>query len=204
MQFQFNRDSDSYYSNEITSYNSSAMLAGLRTKLLLFAIDMVSTIIDYYAMIGVVASIFFTVTQDPFNYAQAQIPTFVNRELRSFVVGVDCNSQCVGRYGYICTCMHEYKRRVVAWFYRWHDTPDADDWAECITRFKLLSVPSHKLVLSDGEAVIVEIDIGFNKSMRRVYSESCDLDDIPEYSRIPIGGLLPGRLISDARAQVCK
>ena len=177
------------------------MLSGLLTKISLFAIDMVSAIIDYYNMIGMAVSIFFTITQDPFSYARAQIPTFVNRGLGSFVVEVDCNSQCVSEHGYICTCRHEYKRRVVAWFYRWHDTPDADDWAECITRFNLLSVPSHKLVSSDGDAVIVDIDIGLNKNMRRVYSESCDIDDIPEYSRIPMGGLLPDRLISDARAQ---
>jgi hypothetical protein len=41
----------------------------------------------------------------------------------------------------------ERERRIVAWFYRWHDTPTEGDWRRCLARFGLSRVPSFTLVV---------------------------------------------------------
>ncbi len=50
-----------------------------------------------------------------------------------------------------------FDSRLVAWFYRWHDTPTLDDWRACLALAGCSVVPLHALALPRGGRVFVDV-----------------------------------------------
>jgi hypothetical protein len=97
----------------------------------------------------------------------------------------------------------ERERRIVSWFYRWHDTPEISDWIACMARFGLASPPDHTIRLytptgMTSDRVIVAIDVV--DGMRTLSYIGADTTQAHPRGRITLGGLLPERLIRDAMA----
>jgi len=95
----------------------------------------------------------------------------------------------------------ERDRRIVSWFYRWHDTPTDEAWQDCLTRFKLPCPPPHGFKLTTGDVVevlnITLKDVGISGCRTVAYSPSGETGE-PRKKNTPLGGLKPSRLISDA------
>ena len=175
----------------------------------LAALDALGWLLTLYAGAGRWLSAIFTVRWDPLGRSQRLIPIRgVRRGPRAFSVG-----------GGAC----ERERRVVAWFYRWHEAPDDDDWRACLARFGLAACPAHTLLLDGDVDRAVEVaEIRLGEAGRRgartvVATSAARLAPGPHEAVLgagdagatgvaavsgptPISGLSPARLIRDALA----
>lgn len=161
-----------------------------RAEWRLAALDALGWLLALYAAAGRWLSAIFTVRWDPLGRSRRPIPTRAPRGPRAFTVGA----------------ASERERRVVAWFYRWHETPDDDDWRACLALFGLAAVPAHYLLLEGGRSVeVAEIRLGEGggRGSRTVAYDDATVDGRggPRVTGpTPIGGLSPARLIKDASA----
>lgn len=173
----------------------------------LAALDALGWLLALYAGAGRWLSAIFTVRWDPLGRSRQLIPLRgIRRGPRAFSVGGGAS---------------ERERRVVAWFYRWHEAPDDDDWRACLARFGLAACPTHTLLLEgdlDRAVKVAEIRLGgagsrgertvVATSAARLASsgEAAEGGDagatrvIPVSGPTPISGLSPARLIKDALA----
>ncbi len=172
----------------------------------LAALDALGWLLALYAGAGRWLSAIFTVRWDPLGRSRQLIPLRgIRRGPRTFSVAGGAN---------------ERERRVVAWFYRWHEAPDDDDWRACLARFGLAACPTHTLLLDgdlDRAVEVAEIRLGGGgrRGERTVVATSAarlassgeaagvDVGDTgvaPVSGPTPISGLSPARLIKDALA----
>lgn len=90
----------------------------------------------------------------------------------------------------------DYTRRIITWFYYFHQDPDESDWADFLQRFQLDNVPPHYISCSDGVTILVsDITLG---NMNYRGTRTVSYNDFVESGYIKMGGLTPARLISDA------
>lgn len=101
--------------------------------LALFALDAASAALGAARWL---ASI-FTVWCDPFGRSRTPI------RLRG---------RCLYSAFRVAAASSERKRRIVSWFYRWHEAPGEADWRACLALFRLGAPPEHTLHLEGGEA----------------------------------------------------
>jgi len=160
-------------------------------RLRFVSLDVLGWLLAFYMDAGCRLSSIFTVRWDPLGRSQLPIPTRGGPEIpQTFTV--DAAS--------------EHERRIVAWFYLWHETPDDDDWRACLTRFGLAACPAHTLLLGGGRSVkVLKIRLGSrgDRGARTIaYNDAAT--DVPGAVHMtgstPIGGLSPARLIKDAFA----
>lgn len=163
-------------------------------KLRFIALDILGWLLAFHVGAGRRLSSIFTVHWDPLDRSRLPIPTRGGPEI-PLTFTVDADS--------------EHERRIVAWFYLWHETPDDDDWRACLARFGLAACPAHTLLLGGGHSVkVLKIRLGSNGDRgARTIAYNDATTDVPGTIRIismtgltPIGGLSPARLIKDALA----
>ena len=161
-------------------------ISSLRCWCRLAILDALGWILALYASAGRRLGAVFTVRWDPLDRSHQPVPTLARGAPRAFTVGAD----------------DEYERRIVAWFYRWHEAPDDDDWHTCLAMFELSAVPAHRLLLEGGRSVeIAEIRLGAGGSRgcrSLVHYDAEGGRSTPVIGPTPIGGLSPARLIKDA------
>jgi hypothetical protein len=160
----------------------------------LAALDALGWVLAFYVDIGRALSATFTVRWDPLGRSRLPISAHGTppRGPQTFVVGA----------------ADERSRRVVAWFYRWHKTPDDGEWRACLARFGLAACPSHTLLFETGRSVeVTEIRLGegFGRGSRTIAYNTAALTADgqragPITGPTPIGGLSPARLLKDASA----
>ena len=154
------------------------------------ALDTLGWLLTLYAGVSRWLSATFTVRWDPLGYSRQPIPTHSAKD--TFTVG----TLAAGTAG-------ERERRIVAWFYRWHETPDDDDWRACLALFQLATCPAHTLRLESPphrrgvEVEVAEIWLGgaAGRGSRTVAGARARIS-----GPTPLGGLSPARLIKDAGA----
>ena len=184
-----------------------AQPSGAKAAWCLAALDALGWLLALYAGAGRWLSAIFTVRWDPLGRSRQLIPLRgIRRGPRTFSVAGGAS---------------ERERRVVAWFYRWHEAPDDDDWRACLARFGLAACPAHTLLLEgarDRAVEVAEIRLGGGgrrgertvvaTSAARLASsgEAAEGGDAgatgmaPVSGPTPISGLSPARLIKDALA----
>jgi hypothetical protein len=81
----------------------------------------------------------------------------------------------------------EYQKRVVAWFYRWHETPSVQDWQLYLAKVGMPRVPVHALHVMGRPLIWVNIDLNDGGGSRTLKSGGEPIYDSP----IPVGGLAP-------------
>lgn len=94
---------------------------------------------DAWRSVSMTASAACTVACDPLGRSAEELPLLGGRRR-------------LGKYtGFTVQCGCPASQRIVAWFYRWHREPTAEDWAACCERFSLERPPSHVLDLAGGK-----------------------------------------------------
>ena len=155
----------------------------------LMAIDILGWLITLYTAAGLWLSAIFTVRWDPLGRSRALI--WLQGRGGPRAVQVDGAAT-------------ERERRVVAWFYRWHDTPDDDDWRRCLARFALAAPPRHTLLVFRAdervEVAITRLGKGSTRGERTVVHSrgAASGPARPIAGLIPLGGLTVERLLKDA------
>lgn len=148
-------------------------MANMYNAMLIF-LDVLAWIFNIYTIIGKELAVIFTVYWDPFG--RSYYPIY-------------CNSKY-----YVIGAHNERNRRIVAWFYRWHDIPDDDDWQSCIDRFNLLACPSHYfIIIHTGDIIMLEKIImgsGCNRGSRTIIVNGKQVNEVT-----PFGGLIPARIM---------
>jgi hypothetical protein len=92
-----------------------------------WCLDALGALLAAHRRLGLEVSAACTVTWDPLGRSRRAIP----------LGGVDAYDAFK-----VTAAPSERARRAVAWFYRWHDAPDDDDWRRCLARFGLSAVPA--------------------------------------------------------------
>jgi hypothetical protein len=158
-------------------------------------LDVLGVLLALGAAIGQTVAATFTVRWDPLQRSREQIRLRSRGEPFAFLV------EDAG--------LSARERRVVSWFYRWHDAPDIADWRACITRFDLATPPVHTLRLcsrtgTTAQRVVISIDIDAKTRTLSFLGEgnAHALDETR--GKIPLGGLTPERLVKDAMAARAK
>jgi hypothetical protein len=181
-------------------------LAKAKAAWFLAALDALGWLLALYVGTGRWLSAIFTVRWDPLGRSRQLIPLRgIRRGPRSFSIAGGTS---------------ERERRIVAWFYRWHEAPDDDDWRACLARFGLAACPAHMLLLEgDLDRAVKVAEIRLGGSGRRgertvVATNAVRLASSGEAAGgdagatgvalvsgpTPISGLSPARLIKDALA----
>lgn len=173
-----------------------------------FAVDLLSYALTAWSAAGMWLSAWLTVAWDPLGWSRRPIPIHGRCLFREFQVV----------HGAFPSAAHDHsaevERRVAAWFYRWHDTPNTADWMACIARFGLDRVPEHRLRMMVGGEVTttmvlvreISYDAGSRESRQCTALIDCgyDLDAAPTVQihasstrSIGLGSLSPNRLVAD-------
>jgi len=124
----------------------------IRDRLALLAIDFIGVVFEVAKFVRFHVSSVFTVWCDPFGYSRALIP-LLGRDVpyRHFIVAMGRPGGQRGLALWSRSLADDYylerDRRIVAWFYRTYESPQASDWKDCVTRFGLDHVPTHYLSL---------------------------------------------------------
>jgi hypothetical protein len=96
-------------------------------------------------------------------------------------------------------------RAIVAWFYRWHDAPDTDEWADCLARFGLDYVPTHSLLYwkqnHPAGAVRVNATIDLERNWMVLNAVRDQRLVTPPVRNIGIGDLAPRKMLEHCLAQ---
>lgn len=155
------------------------------------ALDALGWLLALYAAAVRLLSMTFTVRWDPLGYSREPVPFYSTKG--AFTVGALAGS-------------NERERRIVAWFYRWHETPDDDDWRACLALFGLPACPAHTLrlvgVSSPKVVEVIEIRLGEGPGRGGRTVSVAATDFWRAGARVtgptPLGGLSPARLVRDA------
>jgi hypothetical protein len=146
----------------------------------LVLLDAFTTVMDILRFICLELSIIFTVWWDPLNLSHRPI--------------------ACGDIQYVIGANNEYCRRIVAWFYRWNEVPDKDDWINCLKRFGLEKCPDHHFFIVNTctntcrTISMKSIDLN-ERGHRLLYLNGFLVDEIT----VPIGGFVPARIFTRIR-----
>jgi hypothetical protein len=171
----------------------------IRARSTLRLLDLLASLHDGYVYVAKHASAMLTVHWDPLAQSCAPI------SLPGAVVPYDLFV--------VSRSTSERERRIVSWFYRWHDTPTESDWALCLVRFGLPAVPEFVISLhrKSGEhsvqdsVVVKDVILGNRRGpsptrgSRTVQYRRGGGAGVVISGAIGLGGLNPTRLILDSR-----
>jgi hypothetical protein len=167
----------------------------------LAAFDVVVWFLALYYATGRWLSAVFAAHWDPFGFSRRPIPVGAAPP-RGRLSTYRPLPRCSGnpRTFTVDNPHNERTRRIVAWFYRWHSTPSADDWRDCLTLFRLAAVPPHYLAFDSDDGELICVQIHLEDDTRRV--TYCDVYGQaivhPIAGPIELGSLCPRRLREDA------
>jgi len=175
----------------------------------LFILDIIGMAIATYNVIARALAATFTVKWDPLDRSNVPIPLYMGRRtdplLRNPIAFTVFSTDFLH---------NERHRRIVAWYYRWHEVPDLASWKACLSRFDLKYIPPHTLKIISKEGTqgnYLEVRIRHDSNTRSAMffvddtlKKNTLLDSYAPSPRagisgkIPIGGLTSERLIANA------